>query len=46
MALKIVISVAKSFACRMIVGAQSANGRLSDTFHYVFIACVDIPNSA
>ena len=28
-----VISVAKSFAFRMIVGAKSARGRLSGTFH-------------
>lgn len=32
-ALNIVISVAKSFAFRMIVGAKSASGRLSGTFH-------------
>ncbi len=40
-ALKIVISVAKSLAFKMIVGAKSARGRLSGTFHWAFIAWVD-----
>ena len=46
LALKMVISAAKSFAFRMMVGAKSANGRLSGTCHYAFMACVVLPKSA
>ena len=45
-ALKIVISAAKSLAFKMMVGAKSAKGRLSGTFHCAFMACVDCPNRA
>src|SRR5471030_246750 len=44
--LKMVISAAKSFALRMIVGAKSANGRLAGTFQWDFICWVVFSNKA
>ena len=45
-ALKMVISVAKSLALRMMVGAKSASGRPAGTFHWGFMAWVDLPKRA
>jgi hypothetical protein len=44
--MKMVISAAKSFALRMIVGAKSANGRLAGTFQCDFICWVVFSNKA